>query len=472
MKNTLKSAATFVISPELNRLKNAVNAANGKCIAVGGCVRDHLLGISPKDVDIEVYGLTIETLEKTLQQLGSVHAVGKSFGVLKLIMTGKNGHVTFDVSLPRTENKQGQGHKGFLVTPDANLSFTKASSRRDFTINAMGIDLHDLSLIDSHNGTLDLQNKVLRHVSSAFSEDPLRVLRACQMAARFKLIIDSKTIAECLKLKNELTTLPEERIWEEFKKLLLAAKPSLGLQALHDTGSLSLFPELEVLQNCPQEPKWHPEGDVWVHTLMVVDEAAKIIRREQLDEETALIIMLGSLCHDLGKPSTTKIEDGRIRSKNHEGAGEKPTVAFLNRIGASKDMIAEVVPLVKEHLKPCQLYNMRESVSDSAIKRLANRANIEKLCLVAEADYLGRTTEDALTGLDPSSVWLLNKAKELAVSKAGPQSIIMGRNLLDLGIKAGPKMGKILHAAYEAQLDDLFTDLDGGIVWLKKNGYI
>lgn len=431
----------------LEHISQAILEAGGKPILVGGCVRDRLLGLDSKDFDIEVYGLSLETLEAVLNRLGPVYAVGKSFGVFKL--------GNFDISLPRTENKQGQGHKGFVVQSDSHLTFSEASKRRDFTVNSMGIDLKTGDLLDPHGGQKDLEHKILRHVSDAFDEDPLRVLRACQFAARFELTIAPETLKKCWSLESELKTLPNERIGEEFKKLILSKKPSLGLQALLNTHALSLFPELEALIGCQQDPTWHPEGDVWIHTLMVTDAAARL--------SDSIIIRLGALCHDFGKPPTTQFEDGRWRSKNHEAAGLEPCKSFLTKLCVSQEDQEQILPLVQDHLKPCQLYKVRDQVSKGAIRRLATRVNIENLCLVSKADFLGRTTQDAQTGQDPSSAWLLEEARKLAVSQKAPDAILQGRHLIELGIPPGPKMGKILKAAYEAQLDGEFADLEGAI---------
>ncbi|MBH1989045.1 MAG: HD domain-containing protein [Myxococcaceae bacterium] len=437
----------------IESISQALIQAGGKPVLVGGSVRDRLLGTLSKDFDLEVYQLSIDAVEQALKPLGALHAVGKSFGVLKL----RN----FDISLPRTENKTGQGHKGFIVQTDSELSFEQAASRRDFSINAMGIDLITGELLDPFGGQADLKQGILRHVSDAFDEDPLRVLRACQFTARFNLQIHAETLIKCRNLNAELSSLPRERIGEEFKKLLSAAKPSLGLQALRETGALCLFPELAALIDCPQDPQWHPEGDVWIHTLMVIDEACKL--------SDSLTIRLAALCHDLGKPETTRMEDGRWRSKNHESAGALPTRQFLTRLALSEDLIREVIPLVQEHLKPCQLYRVRDQVSSAAIRRLATRVNIENLCLVAKADFLGRTTEDAKLGIDPSSEWLLEQAQTLAVHQKGPEPILLGRHLLEIGFQAGPTLGRVLKKAYEAQLDGAFSTLDEALTWYKNS---
>jgi len=432
---------------------------------VGGCVRDHLLGLQPKDVDIEVYGIKLARLEEVLATIGSVHAVGRSFGVLKV----RVGETDFDISLPRLENKIGQGHKGFVVDTDRELSFGEASLRRDFTINAMGVNLLSQELLDLHGGVHDLENRTLKHVSSAFSEDPLRVFRACQFAARFEYEIHEDTIALCQTLKDELKTLPKERIVEEIRKLVLGTKPSFGLEALKATGAWYLFPELMALEGCQQEPEWHPEGDVWIHTKMVADAAAMIVRREKLEADEALLIVLGAICHDLGKPPTTKFEDGRWRSRGHESEGEPPTRALLQTMGFPEAIIEEIVPLVREHLKPHQLYRARDEISLSTVRRLASRVSIRRVCLVAEADFLGRTTPDALAGHDPSTAWLMQVAQSLDVAFKKPEPILMGRHLLEQGITPGPKMGELLKQAFEAQLDGEFGDLDGALEWLAKS---
>jgi tRNA nucleotidyltransferase (CCA-adding enzyme) len=467
---------SFAHSDELKRLVAAIVHAGGKPIAVGGCVRDTLLGLPAKDVDVEVYGLTPDALEATLGDIGKVISVGKSFAVLKVTIDG----TTFDVSLPRTENKTGQGHRAFSVEANPHLTFKEAARRRDFTINAMGIDLVTGALLDEHGGQQDLDARILRHVSPQFAEDPLRVFRAAQFAARFKLTLAPETIELCRSLRDELRTLPLERIYEEMQKLMLGIKPSLGLTALLETQALSYFPELVGLIGCPQDPEWHPEGDVWIHTLMVVDEAAGIARRDGLlsdgnnrvepgNRYEALVLTFGALCHDLGKPTTTRLEAGRLRSKNHEAAGEKPTRSFMQAIGAPQGLIEDIIPLVIDHLKPAQLYKVRDNVSDAAIRRLSARVNIERLCRVAEADFLGRTTEDALKGFDPSVAWLKEQASRLEVSRSAPPPLLLGRHLIEHGLKPGPRFKNILDKAFDAQLDGVFSDLDGALAWLKKN---
>ena len=268
-------------------------------------------------------------LEEHLATLGTVDAVGQAFTVFKVSgLEGVSGNV--DVSIPRRDSKVGPGHRGIAVTGDPDLSIEEASRRRDFTINAMLWDPRDGVLHDPHGGRGDLEARRLRCVDpESFAEDPLRALRAIQLAARFELTVDEETASLCAGMP--LAELPPERIFGEIEKLLLKAqRPSIGLALLHDWNLLPVVaPELVPLKQTEQEPDWHPEGDVWIHTLLAMDEAALLI--DDLDRPRALAVMLGTLCHDLGKPATTRFEEGRIRSRGHEEAGVPPTLSLLDR---------------------------------------------------------------------------------------------------------------------------------------------
>lgn len=462
--------APFPVSAPLAALVDAVVRAHGRPLAVGGAVRDHLRGLAPKDIDLEVYGLSLAALEQALAPF-TVHAVGRAFGVLKVDVDVGGVRECFDVALPRRESKAGRGHKGFVVESDPAMSPAEAAQRRDFTVNAIAIELLGTgaagALVDPAGGVADLQAGVLRHVSPAFDEDPLRVLRGAQFAARFCFEVAPATIDRCRNLRGELATLPKERVWGELEKLLVRGVwPSAGLQVLEQTGALgALFPEVAALVGCAQEPEWHPEGDVWTHTLLVVDEAARLARHDALDDGETLRLVLGALVHDVGKPATTAFEDGRLRSKDHEAQGEAPTRALLGRIGAPHEVIDDVVALVREHLKPFHLY--KDQASDAAVRRLALRVPLPRLVRLAKADHLGRTTNDALAKDDPAGDWLLERAAALAVSDAAPKPILLGRHLIARGLQAGPTMGALLKEAFEAQLDGRFADEAGALAWLE-----
>jgi tRNA nucleotidyltransferase (CCA-adding enzyme) len=450
----------------LTSVAREIAAAGGEAYLVGGWVRDRLMGVPSgargTDFDIEVYGLALDPLMAILKKHGKPSLVGKAFGVITLTREG----VTYDFAFPRTERKVGDGHKGFEVTADPSLDFATASSRRDFTINAMGMRLPDLELVDCHGGQADLARGVLRHVSAAFSEDPLRALRAVQFAARFRFDIAPATQAMCA--AQPLEELPRERLFAEFKKLLLKSeRPSIGFEWMRRMNLLRFFPELAALVGVPQEPEWHCEGDVWTHTLMVVDQAARL-RDDYADEGDALAHMLAALCHDLGKADFTIRKDNRWRSPAHEAGGDKPTRALLARLTNEANLVEAVVALVREHLKPSQLYKVRETLKPSAIRRLALRVDIAKLVRLARADHLGRTTEEALAGQFPAGDWLLEESKKLDVLLQKPAPFLTGKFLLSLGLKPGPELGKIIAESFELQLEGEIADVAAAEEWARE----
>jgi tRNA nucleotidyltransferase (CCA-adding enzyme) len=421
-----------------------VRAAGGRALVVGGWVRDRMLDRTSKDVDLEVFGLEARTLEALLEGCGPVNTVGESFTVWKV-----RG---LDVSLPRRESRTGRGHRGFEVIGDPHLSPEEAARRRDFTINAIALDPLTGEVHDPFGGAGDLRRGTLRMVDArTFADDSLRVLRAVQFAARFELALDPATEAVCREIP--LDDLPAERVWGEVEKLLLQARrPSLGLALAERLGVVRrLFPELAAMVGCPQEPEWHPEGDVWTHTLMVVDEARA--RIDDLDHPRAVTVMLGALAHDLGKPATTAVVDGRIRSLEHEQAGVAPALALLDRLNVHTldgyDVRRQVVGLVANHLAPGAWHKAPGGVGDGAFRRLAQKVDLELLARVAEADCLGRTGE-----FDCSAMrWFLERARALGVEHQAPAPLLLGRHVLALGLAPGPLVGQVLKAVYERQLD-------------------
>ncbi len=424
--------------------------AGGRALFVGGWVRDRLLGRRSKDIDVEVYGLPADRLKTLLSELGQVNAVGESFTVYKL------GPI--DVSLPRRESKSGRGHRGFTVTGDPDLSVHEAARRRDFTVNAIGWDPLRDEYHDPWDGRSDLDRRCLRVVDpTTFGDDSLRVLRALQFTARFEFTLDPESAVLCKSIA--LDDLPAERIWGEFEKLLSAPRPSVGFHLALELGVIErLFPELEALVGCEQEPEWHPEGDVWVHTLMVIDQART--RIDDLDRPQQLAVMLGAVCHDLGKPATTAYIDGRIRSRNHEEAGVAPTHAFLDRLNVHSlqgyDVRGQVIGLVAQHLKPGMWHTSNSPVGDGAFRRLARKVDLELLARLAKSDCLGRTGEFDCSAMD----WFLERARALGVEHEPPAPLLLGRHLLTEGLTPGPGIGRILKAVYERQLDGQVATLE------------
>jgi len=445
-------------------LANAVKNAGGRAMLVGGCVRDRLMGIPPKDWDVEVYGVEPAKLRGILDTFGDVNAVGEAFTVYKI---GSD----LDISIPRRERKVGTGHKGFVIEGDPNMTGEEASKRRDFTINAILQDVLTGEIVDCFGGQEDIKNKLIRHVSSeTFAEDSLRVLRAAQFAARFDFDIDPETVAICKTI--DVTDLPKERIWGEFEKILLKAQqPSIGLRWLYDLGVVEQhFPEMQSLVGVPQEPEWHPEGDVDIHTLMVADEARKLI--DDLPYPKQVAVMLGAVAHDFGKPPTTQFFDGRWRSHSHDEAGVEPTISFLDTLGIftldGYDVRNQVIQLVKYHLKPGEYYkvNSKNPVGDGAFRRLARKVEPDLLYRVAKADSLGRNPDwlppEKRFGSEAQE-WFIEKVRELQIEQKPPEPILMGRHLLELGLEPSPRFKKILDTVYEMQLDGKVTNLDEAV---------
>lgn len=438
-------------------LAREARAAGGRAYCVGGCVRDALLGVEPKDVDVEIYGLDAEKIERILSKKFRFEIVGKSFGVW--ILKG----LDIDVSMPRTERKTGIGHKAFEIVGDPFLTPKEACARRDFTINAILYDILSGDIIDEFGGMGDLKNKILRHTSERFSEDPLRVLRAMQFAARFNLDVAPETVELCSKI--EMENLPEERIFEEWKKLILkGVEISRGLFFLRDCGWVKYFRELADMVDCPQDPRWHPEGDVYVHTAHCMDSFAK---KRVGDDREDLIVGLAVLCHDMGKPKCTTIgDDGAIHSYGHDIIGGKVARKFLEHLTREKSIVEEVVPLVERHMAVLDLW--RSNAGDGAIRRLAGKVKrIDRLVRLDDADRNGRPPiepEDS-----PQGLWIMQRAEALAIKDSAPKPILLGRHLIELGLTPSVKFKDILNAAYEAQLDGAFFDVEHAVKYAKDN---
>ena len=431
------------ISKELKKL-------DAKAIIVGGAVRDHFLELPNKDYDIEVYGLEkIETLERILLRYGSVNLVGKSFGILKFVYEAEE----YDFSFPRREQKVSTGHKGFDVVCDGFMSFEEAALRRDFTINALGYDVEQEKFLDPFGAKEDMQSKTLRHINAkTFVEDPLRVYRAIQFSARLNYSLEEKTFILCREMVENgfLDELPKERVYTEFTKLLLKSKkPSVGFELMRKLRIIEkYFPELHALIDVPQNPIWHPEGDVWIHTLMCVD---KMVSLKRGDEKYDLKMIFAILCHDLGKATHTQVTPEKISAIGHELAGLKPTEDFMYRLTNEHDFIKSLLPLVEHHLAPSIYF--RGKAKDSTIRKLATKVNIEELVTVARADFLGRTTEASLKGIYEAGDWLLKKAEKLDVYHEPLKPLFQGRDLIELGYTPSKEFKSLLNAVYNEQIE-------------------
>ena len=445
---------------EVKIVAELVKRAGGRAFLVGGCVRDGLLGLEPKDFDIECFGISAADLQAALGAKFELDLVGISFGVIKL------KHLEIDVAMPRRETKLGLGHRAFGMEYDPTLTVEEASARRDFTVNAIYRDPLTDEILDPWNGRGDLERKVLRHVSPHFVEDPLRVLRGMQFVARFDLTPAPETIETCRGMTPE--GLAPERLFGEWEKLLTqGVKISKGLNFLRDVGWTKYYPELEKLIGCKQDPEWHPEGDVWNHTLCCLDAFAR--DRDQgsgiRDQGEELVVGLAVLCHDFGKPACTAYDPvkKRIRSLGHDEEGVGPTISFLKRLTNEERLLKEVPPLVRLHMRPFAMW--RDKSSDGAIRRLAAKVvRIDRLIRVAAADDAGRPPFPS----EPEPLqWLAREAERLRVADSAPKPIVQGRDLIALGMKPGVEFGKILKAAYEAQLDGKFLTLEDGVKFVR-----
>lgn len=449
-----------------------IKEVGGRAFLVGGSVRDELMGIPPKDFDIEVYNIKPEILKNLISQFGQINEVGFSFGILKL----RIDDFEIDISLPRRETKTGRGHRDFAVNTDPYMDPKEAARRRDFTINALLKDPLSGEIYDFFGGIKDIQERTLKIVDEkTFREDPLRVLRGVQFVGRFGLRVDDLTSQIMREMRSELKYLPKERLREEWIKLFLKSpKPSLGLQVAMEWGIFhEIHPEIVKLSQTPQDPEWHPEGDVWIHTLMVVDESARLVREERLEQDDALLVLLSAFCHDFGKIHTTKEISGKIRSPGHEEAGKELTRKFLSEIGIKSSIKEGVVNLVGEHLKP-NLFYIEEMVrgnkiTDGAIKRLVEKIRPAKpihLIILAEADYLGRGSFAESSGLEnylspknfPAKEWFLERVKKLGILETRPTPVLRGRDLIAFGFKPDKLFREIIDLAEQLHIQGVTRD--------------
>lgn len=446
-------------------LCSRIKGAGGMPYLVGGAVRDLVRGHALSDVDIEVFGLDADRLVEALSPY-HVDQVGRAFGVYKVRLT--DGQVV-DVSLPRTERKSGSGHRAFDVAPSPDLPAEVAVQRRDFTMNALMQDVETGQIYDLVDGVRDIKRRVLRHVNAEkFGEDPLRVLRGMQFAARFNMIMDVTTADLCEGLLVEASTLPSERVWQEWEKWSRAVKPSRGLDVLDVTNWVLIYPALAALMITPQDKEWHPEGNVWQHTRLAVDEAALRASLDGLNAEDRSVLVFAALLHDIGKPATTVVhDDGRVTSPGHAEEGVLIADMFLRNIGAPDNLRSRVIGLVGEHMWGGEA----EKITPRAVKRLARRLgqrgnSVLDLCRLMDTDRNARGDSAALGS--PTAAVLMMEAERASVLTEGPVPILMGRHLLHLGFQPGRRMGNILKNAFERQLDGAFTNLDGALSWLRE----
>lgn len=414
-----------------------VDAAGGRTYYVGGFVRDRILGIDNKDVDIEVHGIEPERLFSVLEEVGQPITFGKSFGVYSL-----RGE-TIDVAMPRTERAIGSGHRDFEVDVDPFIGTEKAARRRDFTINSIMEDVMTGEIVDHFGGRKDLAGGVIRHVDpDTFAEDPLRVLRAAQFAARFEFSIAAETIELCKGI--DLSTLSKERVEDELRKALLKAeKPSVFFETLLEMEQLDVwFPEIRQLIGIEQDPIYHPEGDVWVHTMEVIDRAAAF--RDKVSEPYSFMLL--ALTHEFGKILTTAEKNGRIHAYKHETEGLPLVESFVKRITGEKDVINYVSNMVPLHMKPNVAAYSKPSLKST--NRMFDEAVApEDLIWFAMAD------KPVMAGTEPfsgDSGFLFERLRAYEKTMVAPH--VMGRDLIDAGLEPGENFTEILAYAHKLRL--------------------
>lgn len=419
------------------KIAAAVAACGGRAYFVGGCVRDELLGMESKDIDIEVHGIEPEVLEGILDGVGTRAEFGKSFGVYSV----KGTHI--DIAMPRKESATGRGHRDFKIDIDPYIGEMKAAMRRDFTVCAMMKDALTGEVLDFFGGRRDLEAGVIRHVNdTSFAEDPLRVLRAAQFSARLGFAVAQETLALCAAM--DISALPRERVFEELKKALLGAqRPSVFFEVLRSIGALDVwFPELAALIGVEQNVKHHSEGDVWVHTMMVIDEAAK--RRDKASEP--FVLMLSAVTHDFGKALCTEVVNGEIHAYGHEALGLPLVEAFMKRLTGEKALTEKVVRMTRLHMKPNTMAAHGSSVK-STNKLFWDAGEPNDLILLALSDAHGRTAPRPFFDGEP---FLWERLALYREYMARPY--VSGADLVAAGFRPGKDFGEILGYAHKLRL--------------------
>ena len=409
-----------------------VSAAGGRAFFVGGFVRDRLMCIENKDIDIEVHGIDVKALRKILSSSGEILEMGESFGIFSLKGTD------IDVAMPRRERATGSGHRDFDVSVDPFIGTEKAAERRDFTVNALMEDVLTGEIIDHFGGRLDLEKGILRHVNdTSFPEDPLRVLRLAQFSARFGFRVHESTKELCRKI--DLSALSKERVEGEMKKALLKAeRPSVFFEVLNEAGGLDFwFPEIKSLQGIPQNPEFHPEGDVWVHTMEVLDRSAEYRERVSMP----FSFMMSALCHDLGKIEATEEINGVIHAYAHERAGLPIVKNFLSRLTNEKDVISYVLNMTLLHMKPVVL--TKASSSRKSFNKLFDES-------VSPTDLIFLAVSDNGEKDEGAENYLFERLRDFNEIMSRP--FVQGKDLVEAGLAPDKSFSEILRYAHKLRL--------------------
>ena len=471
------------LHPKLISIFNDLNSSGFQPLLVGGYVRDSLLGVEPKDIDVEVIGCTINQLEEIISWHGKVDSIGKSFGILKF----KSGNIDVDFSVPRKENKIGTNHRDFKVLLEP-MTAKEAAERRDFSWNSLAFDPIKNELLDFFNGKEDLNNRILRHTSDKFTEDPLRIFRAMQFQSRFGMTIHPDTFLKMDSMNSDIKDLSKERISEEFMKWAIKGNHPELIFDFIDRSSIGWFlPELAILKNIPQDHIFHPEGTVDIHTKLCLKHIIKICERENITGEDKAVLVFTILLHDIGKAITTEsifVEKHKrivIASRNHEEAGAELALIVLQRIGIKQSLIDRIIPLIRHHLAHINLLGVKsEKGKITSLLKLSRKlkpSTIKELLFVIEADHFGRgilneNVAKEINFLDNAKKEIediLKLATSLNVVNNERTTILMGRHLIELGFTPSIFFGEILRKANDAQDNLEFTDIEEAKEWVMKN---
>lgn len=456
---------------ELTRIAQEIKKAGGSVSLAGGPVRDAVRGCQPQDWDCEVFGLTYSQLTDALSPFGPINTVGRSFGVVKLTTESND----YDFTLARQDNKAGRGHLGFVPEFLPDITPKEAAYRRDFTFNSMSIDILTGELTDHFGGVDDLRKGVITHTSNAFLEDgAVRVLRGFKFVARLgvKASQDLVNVCDTPECKGQLAYEHGNRVLGEWLDWAIKGKYlGQGLDYLKDIGWLDLFPGLAELDETEQDAEYHPEGNAFEHTKLAIDAASRIAKRDGLNELDTFILIMSALVHDMGKiDTTTRSDDGRITSHGHAEEQERAR-SFLLSIGLESDgaytpegTLDKILVLAKYHMVHINK-NTAKSTRRLALRLSEHGATITELVRVIEADHSGRAPLPG--GMPGGAIELVRLAKENKVADDRPKPILMGRHLIEMGMPPGVRFGEILRQAFEAQINDEFSDINGAIEWLK-----
>ncbi len=408
----------------------------------GGYVRDLIMNTPAKDYDIA----TTASPDEVVKLFDKTVAVGKQFGVIIAVLDGRH----FEIATFRREGPYRDGRH-----PE-NVSFTtpeEDAKRRDFTVNGLFFDPVKEEVIDYVGGRNDIQAKIIRTIGKAeerFEEDRLRMLRAIRFAANLGFQIESKTWSAIKSMREKIHSVSQERIRDELIKMFTRPNAGIGLELLSECGLLAeILPEIEAMKGVEQPPEHHPEGDVFIHTKMLMD---------QLDQPSA-VLAFGALLHDVGKPATFSDEGGKIHFYNHPHIGSEIAGKLLTRLRFSNRDIADILSCVENHMKFANVKEMRVG----KLKQFIARGNFDTELALHKIDCL------ASHGKLELFHFLNEKKEEFKKEELKPKPVLNGNDLLELGIKAGPKMKEILEEAYSLQLEHKIQSKDEAKNWVVQN---